>query len=335
MKLNWEPITLDLKTTWRIAHGASDQRYNVVIQLEEGLGEAAGVPHHGESQEGIIAYLEAVAGEVSELEDPGLMEDILNALPPGSQAARAGIDLALHDLWGKRLNQPLYRLLGLDPKGAPQTCYTIGIDTPEEMARKAVESGWPILKIKLGSPGDFDRVVAIRQASPARLRVDANAGWNREQALELIPRLTELGVELVEQPLPVDDLEGLRMLRKKKFGVPILADEPVKTSRDVARHAGAVDGVVIKLQKTGGIREALRAIHTARALDMLIMIGCMVETSLGVTAAAHLAPLCDYVDLDGPLLIRNDPFAGLGYNGPHLELPTGPGLGVTRRENSS
>ena len=178
-------------------------------------------------------------------------------------------------------------------------------------------------------------MVAIRQASPARLLVDANAGWDREQATDLIPRLAELGVEFIEQPLPVDDLEGLRMLRSKKFGIPILADEPVKTSRDVARHAGAVDGVVIKLQKTGGIREALRAIYTARALDMRVMIGCMVETTLGVTAAAHLAPLCDYADLDGPLLIRNDPFEGLHYDGARLKLPTGPGLGVSRRKESS
>jgi len=162
--------------------------------------------------------------------------------------------------------------------------------------------------------------------------VDANAGWSREEAAHLIPRLAEQGLELVEQPLAAEDIEGLRWLRQQMKGegvkVPIVADESVHTSQDVARLAGAVDGVVIKLMKTLGIREALRAIHTARALDMQVMLSCMVETSVGVTAAAHLAPLCDYVDLDGPLLIANDPYRGLRYQGARLLLPQGPGLGV-------
>jgi L-alanine-DL-glutamate epimerase-like enolase superfamily enzyme len=167
------------------------------------------------------------------------------------------------------------------------------------------------------------------------LRVDANAGWDRDQAAELIPKLMDFDIELVEQPLPKGDIEGLRWLRARNYGVPILADESIKTARDVALHAGAVDGVVVKLMKSGGIREALRAIHTARALDMQVMIGCMVETSLGVTAAAHLAMLCDYVDLDGPLLIRNDPFQGLRYSGARIELNDQPGLGVSRLVESS
>jgi len=161
--------------------------------------------------------------------------------------------------------------------------------------------------------------------------VDANAGWTREQAAAMIPRLAQYDVELVEQPLAVGDLEGLRWLRAQKFGVPIFADESVKTARDVAAHAGAVDGVVIKLMKTGGIREALRAIHTARALDLQVMLSCMIESSVGVTAAAHLAPLCDYADLDGPLLIRNDRFNGIRYDGARMILPEGAGLGVVER----
>lgn len=328
MSLSWEPYTLQLKTTWRIAHGASDVRHNVFVRIHEGLGEAAAAPHHGESQAGIIAYLKEVVGREW---DPFRMEDMLNQLPVGSAAARAAIDLALHDELGKRLGQPLYCLLGLDPGQAPLTSFTISMDEPSIMAERARASGLPILKIKLGGADDEKVIAAIRQATTARLRVDANAGWSRERAAALIPRLAEYGLEFVEQPLPVGDIEGLRWLRGKKLGAPIFADENIKTAKDVAAHAGAVDGVVIKLMKSGGIREALRAIHVARALDMQVMIGCMVETTLGVTAAAHLAPLCDYADLDGPLLIANDPYDGVCYQGARLVLPDQPGLGVRRK----
>ncbi len=329
MKLSYEPFTVKLKTTWRIAHGATDQRQNVFVQIGDGVGEAAGVPHHGESQEGIIAYLQAVAGRDW---DPFDLEEPLAVLPGGSSAAKAAIDLALHDALGKRLGQPLYRLLGLNPASAPPTTYTISIDKPEVMAERARASKMPALKIKLGGGEDDLKVVRmIRESTDASLRVDANAGWSREQAFFLIPRLAEFGIEFVEQPLAMGDIEGLRWLHDQKPGLPIFADENVKTSQDVAAHAGAVDGVVIKLAKTGGIREALRAIHTARALDLQVMIGCMVETSLAVSAAAQLAPLCDFADLDSPLLLANDPFIGLTYNGAQLVLSSQPGLGVTRK----
>jgi L-alanine-DL-glutamate epimerase-like enolase superfamily enzyme len=190
----------------------------------------------------------------------------------------------------------------------------------------------PILKIKVGRERDVENLAAIRSATDARLRVDANAGWDRSTALHSIPRLAEFDLELVEQPLPVGDIDGLHWLRNElhRQGVhlPIFADEPVKSATDVAAHAGAVDGVVIKLMKTGGIREALRAVAVARAHGLQIMLSCMVESSLGVTAAAHLAPLCDLLDLDGPLLVANDPFVGVRYAGAKLVLPEGPGLGV-------
>lgn len=336
MKLSWEPYTLDLRVTWRIAHGASDQRHNVFAYIGEGeqagVGEAAGVPHHGETQAGILAYLESVADR---LWDPYQMEDLLGSLPSGSAAARCAIDLALHDALGKRLGQPLYRLFGLNPESTPQTSYTISIDEPAVMAERAKAANMPILKIKLGATDDQAILRAIRQVHAGRLRVDANAGWSREKAASLIPRLAEYGLEFVEQPLPMGDVEGLRWLRAQKLGVPIFADENILTARDVAAHAGAVDGVVIKLAKTGGLREALRAIHTARALDMQIMLGSMVETSLAVTAAAHISPLCDYADLDGPLMIRNDPFEGIGYDQARLVLPERPGLGVVRKPGNA
>lgn len=333
MKLHWEPITLDLKTTFRVAHGASDQRHNVLVYLDDGVGEAAAVPYYGETQDGIIEYLKSIPDLG---DDPFDMDHVLAKRPSGSRAARSAIDEALHDLWGKKLGQPLYRLFGLNPNNLPLTSFTIGMDEPEIMAEGAKASGHPILKIKLGSEKDEDIVKAIRGVTNAKLRVDANAGWTREVALKIIPRLAEYDLEFIEQPLAVDDVEGYFWLKEKlhaqKIKTPIFADETAKNSHDVAKLAGAVDGVVVKTMKSEGIRESLRMIHTARAHDMQIMLSCMVESSVGVTAAAHLAPLCDYADLDGPLLIRNDPYVGLKYDGAKIALPDESGLGVTRRD---
>lgn len=331
MKLHWEPITLDLKTTFRVAHGASDQRYNVLVYLDDGVGEAAAVPYYGETQNGIIEYLKSVPDLG---DDPFDLDAALAKRPAGSRAARSAIDEALHDLWGKKLGQPLYKLLGLNPYGLPLTSFTIAMAEPDAMAEQAKASGYPILKIKLGSERDEEIVAAIRKATSAKLRADANAGWSRERALQLIPRLADYGLEFIEQPLAVEDVEGYFWLKEKlraqKVAIPIFADETAKTSHDVVKLAGAIDGVVVKTMKSEGIREALRMIHTARAHDMQIMLSCMVESSVGVTAAAHLAPLCDYADLDGPLLIKNDPYRGLKYDGAKFTLPDGPGLGLVR-----
>lgn len=332
MKLHWEPITLELKTTFRVAHGASDQRYNVLVYLDDGVGEAAAVPYYGETQDGIIEYLKSAPDLGEDLFD---LDAILERRPPGSRAARSAIDEALHDLWGKKLGQPLYTLFGLNPECVPMTSFTIGMDDPHLMAEQAKASGYPILKVKLGSDKDEEIVAAIRNVTEAKLRADANAGWTREQALHIIPRLMDYDLEFIEQPLAVDDVEGYFWLKEKlsmqNVNIPIFADETAKTSHDVAKLAGAIDGVVVKTMKSEGIREALRMIHTARAHDMQIMLSCMVESSVGVTAAAHLAPLCDYADLDGPLLIKNDPYRGLKYEGAKFSLPDGPGLGVERR----
>jgi L-Ala-D/L-Glu epimerase len=309
MKLHWEPISLDLKTTFRVAHGSSTQRHNVLVYLDDGVGEAPAVPYYDETQESIIEYLKTVPDLGDDLFD---MDAVLEKRPAGSRAARCAIDVALHDLWGKKLGQPLYKLLGLNPKNLPLTSFTIGIDEPEIMAEQATASGLPVLKIKLGSAKDEDIIKAIREVTDAKIYVDANAGWTREQALEIIPRLTEYDLELIEQPLAVKDVEGYFWLKEKlksqKVKTPIFADETAKNSHDVAKLVGAVDGVVVKTMKSEGIREALRMIHTARAHDMQVMLSCFVESSVGVTAAAHLAPLCDYDDLDGPLLIKNDPY---------------------------
>lgn len=334
MKLSWEPITLDLRTTFRVAHGASDQRHNVLVYLDDGVGEAAAVPYYGETQAGIIEYLKAVPDLGDDLFD---MDDVLARRPAGSRAARSAIDEALHDLWGKKLGQPLYKLFGLNPQNIPLTSFTIGMDEPQVMAEQAKASGHPILKIKLGGEEDEARVKAIRGATNSKLRVDANAGWSREEALRIIPRLAEYDLEFIEQPLAVDDVDGYFWLkdelRVQRINIPIFADETAKNSHDVAKLAGAIDGVVVKTMKSEGIREMMRMIHTARAHDMQIMLSCMVESSVGVTAAAHLAPLCDYADLDGPLLIKNDPYRGVTYDGAKMFLPDGAGIGAERRES--
>lgn len=331
MKLTWEPITLNLKMPFRIAHGVSEQRHNVFVRIGEGIGEAAAVTYHGETQAGIIEYLSKL--DINWDDDPFQLEETLNQLPEGSRAARAAIDIALHDRWGKRTGQPLYRLFGLNPQRVPLTSFTIPIDTPEVMAQRARDIELPIIKIKLGSVDDESIVRAIREASAAKLRVDANAGWTREQAMDLIPRLAQYDLELIEQPLAVGDIDGLRALRAVQPRTSIFVDESIKSVADIVAHAGVVDGVVIKLAKSCGLREALRQITVAHALGLQVMLGCMVESSIAVTAAAHIAPLAEYVDLDGPLLIANDPYRGVRYDGARLVLPEGSGLGLASVES--
>lgn len=330
MHVAYETIELRLRHTFHIAHGASATRRNVLLRLGDGLGEAAPVAYHGESAEAVAATLERWRPELERLDDPAAIAWLLAKLE-GSRASRAAVDLALHDALGKRLSCSLHTLLGLERLPLPPTSFTIAITEPEELvARVQAAAAYPILKIKLGTERDLAIVRTIREAAPhTTLRVDANAAWTVAQALELIPQLAELGVELVEQPLAVDDLEGLRTLKAARLALPIVADESVKSPADVARLADAVDGINIKLMKTGGIQGALTAIHTARSYGLKIMLGCMIETSLGATAAAQLAGLVDWVDLDGPLLITNDPFVGVRFDGAQLRLPDGPGLGVT------
>jgi L-alanine-DL-glutamate epimerase-like enolase superfamily enzyme len=336
MQVQYEPITLELETPFRIAHGTSVARHNVLLRIDDGqfvgLGEAAPVRQHHETQTGVLDYL----GRLPDLpDDPFLVEDILASLPPGSQAAKTAVDVALHDLLGKKLGMPLYRLFGLDPARAPETSFTIGLGTVGEVQAKvrAAAQEFSILKLKLDR--DEEECLALvhgaRAVTDARLVVDANCAWTVEQSRRLIPALADLGVEWIEQPLPEEDVEGLRRVRETS-PLPIFADEPVRTARDVARLAGCVDGVNIKLMKAGGLRGAMRMIAVARAHDMQVMLGCMVETSVGITAAAHLAPLVDWADLDGNLLVTNDPFVGVRVEAGRLILPEGPGLGVEPRD---
>jgi len=247
----------------------------------------------------------------------------------GSAAARAAVDVAFHDLAGKKLGVPLHRMLGLSPKKTPLTSFTIGIDSLDVVRKKTREAAeYPVLKVKLGAGNDIEIVRTIREETDALIRVDANAGWTLDEALRIVPQLAELGVELVEQPLPAGDFHCLRSLRSQ-VDLPIFADESVITSTDVPRLAGCIDGVNIKLMKTGGIREAVRLIHTARAYGMMVMLGCMIETSVAISAAAQLSPLVDFADLDGNLLISNDPYTGVRVDQGRLVLPEAPGIGIT------
>jgi L-alanine-DL-glutamate epimerase-like enolase superfamily enzyme len=249
----------------------------------------------------------------------------------GEAAAKAALDAALHDWIGKRLGLPVWRLLGLSPD-APPTSYTIAIDSLEgtrERARRARAFG--VLKVKLGGPEDLARLEAVREQSSGPLRVDANECLTLDSARELMPALVELGVELVEQPLPAADVEGFRALRELRPRLPLVVDEGCHDLRDVAAVAGYADGVNVKLAKSGGLREAVRMVHAARALGLHVMVGCMIESQLGVAAAAQIASLADWADLDGHLLLADRPFEGLLLRDGRVLPSSAPGLGVRPR----
>jgi L-alanine-DL-glutamate epimerase-like enolase superfamily enzyme len=301
------------------------------------LGEAAPYAFYGELRGTVGACLDAFADLLGD--DPFALDTVLDALDARvahNPSAKAAVDMALHDLLGKTTGRPLWQLWGLDPARGPLTSYSIGLDAPEVMAEKARNAAaFPILKIKVGTPRDLENVRAIREAVPeARLVVDANAAWTPHQAVRRIKELEPFGVEFVEQPVAARDLAGLRFVRERS-ALPLIADESCATADDVAALAGCVDGINVKLMKCGGLRRARRVIEVARAHHLAVMCGCLIESSLSITAAAHLLPLLDYADLDGNLLIAADPFEGVRCTAGRLTLPTGPGLGVTERATGS
>lgn len=334
-----EVYTLETRHPFVIARGGGSQHRVVWVRLTdadgvEGWGEAAPSAYYGETPESVQASLSALAPRLPA--DPFALEEAdacFREYAPRSAAARAALSAALHDLVGKRVGRPLWQLWGLDPRRAPRSSFTIGLGTLDEVREKArAAAGYPILKVKLGTERDEDILTAIRSVTDKPLRVDANAGWTRDRALAMLPVLRAHGVEFVEQPLAPEDLEGLALVRRRDV-LPIVVDESCVVARDIPRiaQAGAADGINIKLAKCGSLREALRMVATARAHGLLVMVGCMIESSLGITAAAHVAPLVDAVDLDGAALTVNDPFVGATIEGGELRLPVEPGLGVRRR----
>ena len=340
MKLSHEIVALRTKHPFIIARGGSSEYRVVRVTVTDddgvtGWGEAAPSRHYGETADTVASVMPVLAAVIEDA-DGWSLEALERALAKAisfNASARAAVSAALHDLEGKRLGVPLHRMLGLDPTASPPTSFTIAIPPDEATLRERVReaASYPVLKIKLGSSWDERIVRIVREMEPGKvLRVDANAAWTPKHALHMIPILQELGVEFVEQPLPGHDLEGLRFVRERS-ALPIIADESCLVSTDIPRLAGAVDGINIKLAKCGGLREALRMIATARAHDMSVMCGCMVESSLGITAAAQLAPLLDYADLDGAELVVNDPYVGAKIDGGVISLPAGAGLGVELR----
>ena len=331
MEIGVERLTVCTKRPFTIAHGSSDAFERVVLTLREGdvagRGEAAPTSYYGQD----ATDIEDALGRI-EMRDPWDIEDALDEngfLPPPALAA---LDAALHDLAAKRLGVPVYRLLGLG-RPEPQSAYTLAIAELETTVAEAKRlSGFPILKIKVGGGEDLETIRAVAKVSDASLWVDANEAFSPEEAPELSRELKRIGVRMIEQPAPAAaGPEALRVVTDAAEPVPVIADESAIDARDVPRLRGCVSGVNVKLAKCGGIRGALRMIHTARAHNMLVMLGCMVESSLGIATAAQISGLVDFVDLDGAMLLADDPFAGLDYEKGRIRLRGESGLDVEPR----
>jgi len=349
---------LDLRTrhTFRISRSAVDVAENVLVAIEHegltGLGEAHPYDYRGEDRCRILRalgffthWLQAQPFLVEALaESPSASSignrqsaigNLLNCLPPEVRASRgavAALDIALHDLAGQLLGQPLWQFFGLDPSHTPVTSFTIGIAPIPEMQEKVREAErYPILKIKVGTGRDLEILDAIRAVTDKPLRVDANAAWTVPEAIEKLRAIAGYGIEFIEQPIPPGDISGLRCIREA-VPLPVIVDESVTTADDIPPLRGAVDGINIKLAKCGGLLEALWMIELARSLGLEIMLGCFVESSISITAAAHLSPLADYADLDGNLLLAHDPYEGVALDpAGRLILPDRPGLGLRPR----
>jgi L-Ala-D/L-Glu epimerase len=333
LSLTISPLELPLKHPFKIARGEEHVAQTLLFQVSDGvhhgLGESTPIERYGESTATVRRWYDEHPFSGG---DPFRLEALIDPqIPP---AAREGLDIALYDLVGKRLGIPLYALLGLDPDKTPYTSFTIGIGDPETTLRKLAEIGdHPVLKVKLGLGAAHEQVEtieAIRSRYSGTIRIDANEGWDVESAVAILHELERFDIEFCEQPIPAGNPAGLRAIRERS-PIPIVTDEDSLTARDLPALIGCVDGVNVKLAKTGGIRGALAMIRTARALGMKIMLGCMVESAIAATAAAHLSPLVDWADIDGPFLTARDPFAGVQYERGKLVLPNEPGLGVRER----
>jgi len=336
-QLQDEVIRLQLKHTWTTVMSSATYRDTLHVQYGRdglvGYGEGAPIVRYNETPQTAKYAVETVRG-LLEQADPAqfsrIMAHVFSRIE-GQYAAKAAIDIALMDWNGQKLGVPLFRYFGLDPKDAPVTTFSIGIDNPETTKAKVEEAAqFPVLKIKVGLDSDEATLAAVRAVTKKPLRVDANEGWtDKETAVRKINWLETQGVEFVEQPMPADRIEDTRWVRSRVH-IPIIADESCLHAQDIPKVKDAFDGINVKLDKAGGILEACRMIQIAKSFGMKTMLGCMVSSSCSVTAAAHLSPLVDYADLDGNLLIANDPYVGVTVKDGKLVLPSKPGLGLTR-----
>ena len=342
MQLRFFPYELKLKHVFTVATYSRSTTPDVQVELEYdglvGYGEASMPPYLQKelgTVESVMAFLRKVQEGIGRFEDPFQLEDILayiDGLSEGNAAAKAAVDIALHDLVGKLLQAPWYRIWGLDKAKAPSTTFTIGIDTPEVVRQKTKECAdqFNILKVKLGSDHDKQLIETIRSVTQLPIAVDANQGWNdRQQALDMIHWLKEQGIVMVEQPMPKERLDDIAWITQHS-PLPIFADESVQRLKDIPALKGAFSGINIKLMKCTGMREAWKMVTLARALDMKVMVGCMTETSCAISAAAQFSPAVDFADLDGSLLIANDRFKGMEVVKGKITLPDRPGIGVVK-----
>ncbi len=340
MELSFFTYELRLRHVFTVASFSRSTTPDVQVELRydgfTGYGEASMPPylrHELGTAESALRFLSRVRQLLADCPDPFQLEEILarvDALGPGDAAAKAAVDIALHDLVGKLLGAPWFRIWGLDPAKAPSTTFTIGIDTPEVVRQKTRECAerFNILKVKLGRDNDKEMIETIRSVSQLPIAVDANQGWNdRQQALDMIGWLAERGIVMIEQPMPKERIDDLAWLTERS-PLPVFADESVQRLADVAALKGVFSGINIKLMKCTGMREAWKMLNLARALGMKVMIGCMTETSCACSAAAQLAPAVDFADLDGNLLIANDRFDGMRVVDGKITLPQRPGIGV-------
>jgi L-alanine-DL-glutamate epimerase-like enolase superfamily enzyme len=332
MKINTEEYKIHLVNTFRTTHGARDVMDVLIVNIEEGIGEASPVHYYGEDLLTAKIFIDKASRQIDT--DPFQLEKLtsdLEKVGAFNYSAKAAIDMAMHDLAAKKLGVPLYNFFGITPRNDLATSFTISISDPDTMKKQTEKNkGYHVYKVKVGVPGDIEMIEAVRDATKAKIRVDANEGWTVKEAFPKIKELERLDIEFIEQPLHRDDFEGFKILRTKT-DLPIIVDEGVFRSGDIPKYVGLADGINIKLSKSGGLREAMKMISVARAHKMKVMIGCMVETSVGITAAAQIASLVDYADLDGNILISDDPFKGVEIENGYLKLPGGPGLGVVKR----
>ena len=338
MKLTWERIALSTKLPFVIARWGYSGHENVIAAVADGdlvgMGEAAPNRYYGESVDSVIAALERYRPIIEAAESWSLdaTEAAMAIALRGNASARAAVSSALHDLHAKKLGVPLHRMWGLSTDALPLSSFTIAIDDALGLQRRVQDAAeYPVLKIKLGTDRDEEIVRTVRSAAPNKtLRVDANAAWTPQVAVERAAMLRAYDVESLEQPVAAGDIDGMRFVRER-CGLPVIADESCLVASDVPRLAGACDAVNIKLAKCGSLREALRIVHTARAHNLGVMAGCMIETSLGISAIAQIAPLLDTADFDGAALLADDPFIGATISGGQVALVDAPGLGVARR----